>query len=297
MSLTLKRVFMSLFGLLGALALWPSLLALQYLQPRFPSYLTFCLTQGVVLGLVFGAFFGSFEGVVVSSRPKAFKGLAFGAAFGALAGALGVLVGQLFLFAAGSMLWRSASARNGAGFAAASGLAWAIMGLFLALTEGLRARSSRKLLVGLAGGALGGIIGGAALVVLSYALPGRPLALLAGLALFGLSLSVFYSLFENRFSAGALMLVNGPLKGKEYYVVSRKMRIGSSSDCDIVLKDYPGVEAVHATVNLKGDKVLVEPEAPTARVFVNDEAPAGRPLRPEDVLAVGKAKFIYGYFG
>jgi|JFJP01.1.fsa_nt_gi hypothetical protein len=297
MSLTLKRIFLALFGLLGAIALWPILLSLQYFQQAFPSYLVFSLAQGVLLGLVFGAFFGSFEGVVVSSRPKAFKGLLFGAAFGAIAGALGVMAGQLFLFAAGSTLWRTTSARNGVGLAVASGIAWTIVGIFLALTEGLRARSTRKLLVGLAGGVLGGLAGGAALAGLSYFFPDEPLSLLAGLALFGLALSVFWSLFENRFSSGAFMLLNGPLKGKEYSILSRRMKIGTAPDCDIVLKGYPGVEALHATVRLSKGKVLLEQEKAGARLFINDEPPAGRSLKPEDVIAVGKAKFIYGYFG
>ncbi len=297
MSLTLKRVFMALFGLLGALALWPCLLALQYRQQAFPGYLLFSLAQGVTLGLVFGAFFGSFEGVVVSSRPKAFKGLLFGAGFGALSGAAGVMAGQLFLFAAGSALWHTESARNGVGLAIASGVAWTIVGLFLALTEGFRARSARKILVGLAGGVAGGLAGGAALSAVSWFFPGNPLALLAGLAAFGLSISLAWSLFENRFSSGALMLLNGPFKGKEYHVLSRRMKIGSGSGCDIVLKGYPEVEELHATLRLSGGKVLVEAEKAGARLLVNDEPPAGRSLKPEDVLAVGKAKFIYGYFG
>jgi len=288
---------MAVFGLLGALFLWPCLLTLQYYQESFPSYLLFSLAQGIALGMAFGAFFGSFEGIVVSSRPKAFSGLLFGAAFGAVAGAAGVMAGQLFLFSAGSALWKTASARNGVGLAIASGVAWTIIGVILALTEGLRARSARKLLVGLAGGSFGGLAGGAALSAVSYFFPGEPWSLLAGLAVFGLSLGLCYSLFENRFSSGALMLLNGPLKGKEYYVLSRAMRIGSGSDCDIVLKGYPDVEKAHATVRASGGKVVVEQERSGARVLVNDEPPAGRALKPEDVIAVGKAKFIYGYFG
>jgi hypothetical protein len=293
----LKRIFLAIFGLLGALALWPLLLALQFYQQEFQSYLLFSLAQGVLLGLVFGALFGSFEGVVVSSKSKAFKGLLFGAVFGSIAGALGVMAGQVFLFAAGSSLWRTASARNGVGLAVASGVAWTIVGIFLALTEGLRARSTRKILVGLAGGVLGGLAGGSALAGLSFFFPDEPLSLLAGLAIFGLSLSVFWSVFENQFSSGALMLLNGPLKGKEYSILSRTMKIGAAPDCDIVLKGYPDVEPLHATVRLAKGKVLLQQEKAGARLLVNDEPPAGRSLKPEDVVAVGKAKFMYGYFG
>ena len=203
---------------------------------------------------------------------------------------------QLFLFSAGSALWKSASQRNSLGLAVASGIAWAIAGLCIALIEGLRARSSRKMVVGLAGGLAGGITGGAALSALSYAFPESDLSLLAGLAVFGLCLSAAYSLFENRFSAGSIMLLNGPLKGKEYYVLGKALRIGSSPDCDIVLKGYPDVEPLHVTLRQAEGKLVLNPEKAGARLLLNDEPPAGRSIRPEDVITVGKAKLMYGYF-
>lgn len=297
MSLQLKRVIMALLGLLGALMLWPILLTVQRWQASFPSYLVFSVVQGVCLGLVFGAFFGSFEGIVVSSRSKAFRGLLFGALFGAAAGAVGVLVGQLFLFLAGAALFRTNSARLGAGIAVANGIAWVLIGTFLTMTEGLRARSPRKLMVGLLGGFLGGLTGGLALSALQVLNPNGKFSLLVGLALFGFLLSLFYSVLENRFQAGALKLLNGPLKGKEYPVVSRKTMLGADAACDIVLKGYPEVQDVHAALTLEKGKVYLRSVKPGARLLVNDGPAAEASLRPEDVIAVGKAKFLYGYFG
>ncbi|NLJ47273.1 MAG: FHA domain-containing protein [Treponema sp.] len=296
MSLTFKRGIMTALGILGALMLWPVLLTIQRVQAAFPSYLTFTLAQGACLGLVFGALFGSFEGIVVSSRKKAFRGSGFGALFGAASGALGVLAGQLFLFLAGGALFRTNSSRLGPGLAAANGIAWAIAGTFLTMIEGIRARSSRKLLVGFLGGLAGGLAGGAILSTLQVLAPGGRWSLLAGLAAFGFLLALFYSLFENRFQAGTLKLLNGPLKGKEYPVLSRTTTIGSDAACDIVLAGYPGVRSVHAKVFLEKGKVYVRPAGPDAGVLVNDEPCGDSALRPEDVLAAGKAKFLYGYF-
>lgn len=296
MSLQWKRVIMAVLGLLGALMLWPVLLTVQRWQSLFPSYLVFSLAQGVCLGLIFGALFGSFEGIVVSSRAKAFRGLAFGALFGAFSGAVGVLGGQLFLFLAGAALFRTNSARLGAGLAAANALAWVIIGTFLATIEGLRARSTRKLMVGILGGFLGGLSGGLALSALQILSPEGKFSLLAGLCLFGFLLSLFYSILENRFQAGALKLLNGPLKGKEYPVVSRKTILGADSACDIVLSGYPEVQGVHAVVSLEKGKISIRPVKPGARLLVNDGPATEAALRPEDVIAVGKAKFLYGYF-
>ena len=296
MSLQLKRIVMAALGILGAAMLWPILLTVQRWQSMFPSYLVFSLAQGVCLGFVFGALFGSFEGIVVSSRAKSFKGLIFGALFGACAGAFGVLVGQLFLFLAGAALFRSNSARMGVGIVVANGIAWVIIGMFLAMTEGLRARSPRKLMVGLLGGLLGGLSGGLALSALQMWKPNGRFSLLAGLALFGFLLSLFYSVLENRFQAGTLKLLNGPLKGKEYPVVSRKTMLGVDAACDIVLKGYPDVQDVHAALTLEKGKVYVRAVKPGARLLVNDGPAQDASLRPEDVIAVGKAKFLYGYF-
>jgi len=297
MSLTMKRLIMMAFGLLGACVAWPMLSTAQYFQASFPGYLAFALTQGALAGMAFGAMFGSMEGIVVSSRAKALGGLGFGALYGAIAGAVGALAGQLFLFVAGDVLFKTAAARMGPALAVSNGLAWAILGVAIAMTEGVRARSGRKLLVGLLGGVVGGLIGGAALSAISYALPGDGVALLAGLALFGLATSGAYAAFENRFSAGALRLLNGPLKDKEYPVVSRRLTIGSDDACDVVLKGYPGVEPLHASLVAGKAGPSLRAEKPGARLLVNDEAPSDRALRPEDVIAVGKAKFIYGYFG
>lgn len=297
MSLTLKRVFMALFGLLGALVAWPALSALRFLQPRFPGYLAFTLAQGAAAGLAFGAMLGSIEGVVVSSRAKALRGLGFGALYGALAGAAGAAAGQLALFVAGATLFKSASTRLGPALALSNGVAWAIIGLAIALTEGLRARSPRKLAAGLAGGAVGGLLGGAVLSALSYARPDDGAALLAGLAIFGLAIGSSYAAFENRFSFGALKLLNGPLKNKEYLLASKRLTLGSDDTCDVVLKGYPGVAPLHAVIRAgkEGARLEAGPDAP--RVSVNDEPLGDRPLRQEDVIAIGKAKFIYGYFG
>lgn len=296
MSVFLKRVFMNALGLAAALMLWPFLLLLQYNQSAFPGFLAFSAVQGIVFGAVFGAVFGSFEGIAVSSRPKALSGMLFGALFGACAGVVGTLAGQGLLFAAGASVLKNQAARMSIGLSLARGSGWVIMGVLLAMTEGFRSRSVRKLLVGASGGAVGGILGGVALEALLVLFPGNGIASLAGLALFGLAVAFFYSMFENGFSAGTLKLLNGALKGKEYPLVSRVMTIGSEAGCDIVLKGYPGVDAKHAQVSVSKTGVTVKALGSSGKVFVNEAAPGQAPLRREDVVAVGKAKFIFGHF-
>ncbi|MBU0934561.1 MAG: VWA domain-containing protein [Spirochaetes bacterium] len=295
MSLTIKRILMLFMGALAASISWPVLLFIQYHKAGFPSYLIFTMVQGMILGLVFGAVFGSFEGIVVSSRRKAFLGMLFGAAFGLFSGALGMLAGQGFLLLAANSLFRSQADRLYRGLVFANGIGWVLIGLFVALVEGLRSRSPRKLLIGLIGGVCGGLAGGTILQLLLLYFPGSSLWLLAGLILFGLALAGFYSFFENRFSAGTLKLLNGAIKGKEYQLTKRETVIGSDNGCDIVLAGYPGVLPRHAVVKLSGRRASIAALDKKASLLVNDEAAAESPLRREDVFALGKAKFFFGF--
>lgn len=296
MSLTLKRIIMVTLGVLGACMVWPCLLAVQYYQTAFPGYLFFSLAQGMLFGLFFGAIFGSFEGIVVSSRPKAFKGLALGAAAGLVAGATGVLAGQSFLFRAAEEILSTWESGRDLGIVAANGVGWALIGLFVAMIEGFRSRSARKLLVGLAGGIVGGVMGGAALQALLFLFPSSQYALLAGLVLFGFFLSFCYSFFENRFSWGSVKLLNGPLKNKEYHLVKARMSVGTKSTCDIVLEGYRDVEPVHAWIGMRKGRMYVTSAQTERPLKVNEERTNEAQLRREDVIAVGSAKFMYGIF-
>jgi len=296
MSLFLKRVIMVILGIVGAFAVWPCLLIIQYFQMSFPGYFLFSLTQGLVFGCIFGAIFGSFEGIVVSSRPKAVRGLLFGSLAGLIAGAIGVISGQSFLFYFADIIYSKFPNISGIGLIFANGVGWVIIGVFVAMIEGFRARSIRKICVGLAGGIVGGLIGGATLQTLLFFYPGNRLALLAGLVLFGFSLSFFYSFFENRFSLGSIKLLNGPLKNKEYHLIKPKMSVGSGDTCDIVLAGYRDIDILHAYVTIKKGRVSIVCSGGKNTVKVNDETKKEASLRREDVFSIGNAKFMYGIF-
>jgi MFS family permease len=296
MSLSLKRFLVAALGLLGAVMSWPPLLLIQSAQASFPGYLSFSIAQGLVLGCVFGAIFGSIEGIVVSSRSKAAKGLLFGAIAGLASGTCGVIAGQSFVFSAGQGLSESTDALSKVALYAINGAGWTIIAVFVAAIEGFRARSPRKIAVGLLGGAIGGVIGGTTLQFFLSSQPGNQYALLAGLCLFGLSLSICYALFEKGFSFGSIKLLNGPLRGKEYLITKSRMTVGKSHSCDIVLDGYREVADSHARITVKKGRIILSPTSKAAAVRVNDERTEESALRREDVFSIGSAKFMYGFF-
>lgn len=296
MSLTFKRVVMIVLGLMGGCMVWPLLLTVQFYQMGFPGYFSFSLVQGMVFGMVFGAIFGSFEGIVLSSRAKAFKGLLFGALAGIASGALAVIAGQAALFQAADAAESAGQTLTGLSLVIASGTSWMIIGVCISMVEGFRSRSLRKILVGLAGGITGGVLGGVALQIILNRYPANEWALLAGLLVFSLSLSLGYTFFENRFSFGSVKILNGPLKNKEISLSRQKMSIGSSDSCDIVLSGYRDLLPLHANLFIKKGRVTIQAAAENASLKVNDTKTSEQALRREDVFAIGSAKCMYGIF-
>lgn len=296
MSLSLKKLLVAVLGLIGALISWPPLLLIQSAQTSFPGYLSFSIAQGLALGCAFGAIFGSIEGIVVSSRSKAVKGLLFGAIAGLASGTCGVIAGQSFVFSAGQGLSESSGALAKVALYAINGAGWTIIAVFVATIEGFRSRSPRKIAVGLVGGAIGGLIGGTTLQFFLSSQPGNQYALLAGLCLFGLSLSICYALFENGFSFGSIKLLNGPLRGKEYLITKSRMTVGKNHSSDIVLDGYRDVADAHARITVKKGRIVLSSISKDAAIRVNDEKTMESALRREDVFSIGSAKFMYGFF-
>jgi len=293
MSSSAKRFIICTLGILGGLAAWPAAEVILLYQASFPSYLIFSLIQGSALGLFLGIFFGSAEGIISSDKTRGIKGIMTGAFVGLAGGAIGMLIGQAVLFLLRSTLFTSFRSFNFVGLHLARALGWAAMGVFIGMIEGIRALSGRKISVGILGGFSGGLLGGVVYEYLSFLFPSAFFARLAGLTVLGLLIALFYALIEKRLSPGVLRLLNGSLKGKEFFINQRRLRIGSSVKNDICLKNYEGVAERHAVIRFKRDDVHIEESKGENPVFVNDQKVKSRTLKYEDVLRIGSAKFFF----
>lgn len=296
MTSLVRRVVIVAVGLLGGLFAWPLIEVCVNLQSVFPSYFAFTLAAGVVAGAAIGAFFASAEGLMAASPRTALGGALGGAAVGAVGGVAGAFAAQALLFAAGEGLTQAAGDRAALGLALARAAGWAVVGAAVGTGEGLRARSLKKACLGAAGGAAGGFAGGLAL---AWAMAVRPdLAagrLLGLLAMAGLTAGA-YALLEKRFALGALKVLNGPLKGKEFLINQRLIGLGAAEGAAVCLKGYRDVGPDHALLRAKSGGLSVEPRG--GKVLVNEAAVEGRrELKLDDVVQVGGAKLLYGYFG
>lgn len=295
MSTLTRRIIICTLGVLAGIAAWPLIETLLAYQLFFPSYLLFSIATGAVFGLVLGAFFGSGEGIIVSVPGRILKGALTGALTGLAGGVVGFLVGQAVLFLMGNYVFRSAGDINTFALTIARSVGWAVLGLFVGMSEGIRARSGKKLLVGVLGGLIGGFLGGAILEYARLLFPTIGFARLIGLSFFGLLIGLFYGIIERKLSYGVLRLLTGRMKGKEYILGQQKMRIGVSQRNEIAIPGYREVEDLQAVLRIKGEDVILERTETGAPVYVNDQPIERHVLKYEDVIKIGSAKFFYRY--
>jgi len=294
MSATIRRLILVILGVIAGAAAWPLIELLLSYQRLFPSYFIFSLAQGLVFGSVLGAFFGSGEGLTSKEGAKVIHGALTGMVTGIAGGIIGFLAGQAVLFLVIQYTFSSSHTHQFIVVPLARILGWIILGIAVGSSEGLRARSLKKSLVGAAGGGIGGILGGAAIEYLRTLYPQWIYARLIGFVLFGLFIGFFYALLERRVSLGIVRVLNGSKRGKEYSFSQNKLSLGSGARNDIVLEGYSGLAQRHAVFRVRGKDVYVEKKDAKSRVLVN-EVPVKKThlLKYEDVIQAGTAKLFY----
>jgi hypothetical protein len=103
--------------------------------------------------------------------------------------------------------------RASLGIALAVGLGWAVLGAAIGISGGVMIRSSDRALYGVAGGSVGGFLGGLLFTTLSAT---SIWSALAGLALLGLSIGAFINLVEEAFISAKLKVIKGRHLGREF---------------------------------------------------------------------------------
>ncbi len=283
-----------MLGIIAGVAAWPLIELLLHYQRIFPGYFSFSVVQGVVFGAVLGAFFGSGEGLTSKEKGKIPRGTLTGILSGSLGGAVGFTLGQGILFLVVHNTVSSFQTHRFLLVPSARIIGWVILGIAVGSSEGIRAKSFKKSLVGAAGGLLGGLFGGAAIEYLSIVFPKFPYARLAGMMIFGLCTGLFYGLIERGASPGALRVLNGTSRGREYGLAQNKVTLGSDKKNDIVLNGYDRVASRHAVFRVKRRDVYLRAEDKKAPLLVNEQPIHGEQLlKYEDVIQAGSAKIFF----
>ena len=130
---------------------------------------------------------------------------------------------------------------------------WAVLGLFVGAGEGVRARSPKTHRRRGARAAWSAASwAGSSWSTRACCCPWAPRPRLIGLVVLGLADRLLLRADRARLVVGVLRVLNGRLKGKEFLVNQRRMRIGRSRRNEIALPGYEDLAERQAEIRLRG---------------------------------------------
>jgi hypothetical protein len=290
-----RRLILLAIGLLAGICAWPVAEVILSFQADFPSYMAFSVVLGAVTGAVMGAFFGTAEGITSRVKSRIPWGMLLGALVGCIGGGAGLLAGQAALWMIGTLFLQSYASFQRVVLPLSHAIGWAVLGVFVGAGEGIRAGSMKKIGIGILGGLTGGLLGGFILEYARLLLPVAGVSRLIGFATLGCAIGAFYGLIEKGMSFGIFRVLTGGLKGKEFLLNQRRMRLGRSPRNEIALPSYEDLADRQAQVRVsRGEVVLVNLE-PRLPILVNEEKVTEKRLKLGDVIRVGSVRMFYKY--
>jgi pSer/pThr/pTyr-binding forkhead associated (FHA) protein len=245
---------------------------------------------GSTSGLLIGAMIGLATGLSLGTGKHILRAVALGAGVGAIGGWVGVTIGQIIFGVLDATI-------PFAGLIVGRILGWSAFGALIGVSEGLIARSPKRMRNGLLGGAIGGALGGALFDFLAFTIgsvfgfalraegeAGAP-SRAVGLTLIGAGIGLFIGLLEWLTRAAWVRVLYGRNEGKDYPIDRDGAYLGREELADVPLRGDPQVAPRHAEIRMDGGGYVLIPLAPMA---VNGQ-PVGAPveLNDGDLLQIG----------
>lgn len=246
---------------------------------------------GGALGGFVGLALGAVEGVTMGAWSRAATGGGLGLLIGGLGGAMGGMTGQVLF----SAILGAARGASGLGLnlqtVAARAVGWALVGAFVGLGPGVQLMAPRKMVNGVLGGLLGGFLGGllfdpiGAVLGAMGPLVGTPSRFVSMIVL-GLCTGLGIGLVEEIRKEAWLILVAGPLAGKQFILYKNLTYIGSAPAMDIPLVKDRAVAPKQCVLEAQGARHILR-DLTAGQTLVNGR-PVGRQiLQDRDSIQMG----------
>lgn len=175
----------------------------------------------------------------------------------------------------------------------ARGIGWGILGAFLAIAPGIAMRNWKKFLLGLAGGAVGGLLGGILFDPICQLTGSDIPARFVNILGLGVGAAVATALLEEVAKQGWLKVATGVITGKQFILYRNPTVIGSSPKSEIYLFKDPTVAPKHAAINSIGGEFLLTTLNGTT-VLLNGSPIKQQRLRNGDQIRIGNTIFLFG---
>lgn len=178
------------------------------------------------------------------------------------------------------------------------GLAWSVVSCGAGLSLGILLKSKKMILNGLAGGIVGGALGGILFDPVGRFISGNmedgTLSRAVGIIAVGTLTGLFVGIFESINKESWLLMLKGPLAGKQFVIFKSPIFLGSAPKCEIYLFKDPDIEPKHVRITTTGKKYLMEDLNSDQGTFVNGRKLTSKyVLQPEDVITLGETILKY----
>lgn len=285
-------VQMAVAGAVGGLLAWLVTEPQERLHSTYAAdmiaelYLSAMIFFSIIGGLI-GLCLGVVEGISTANWRQALSGGLIGLGIGAVGGAVAGVLGQMaYSFLGGH------GDRLDLGQLLARSVGWSIAGLFIGLGQGASGRSMKKVVNGLLGGASGGFIGGVLFDPIGALISGG-MARLAALVVIGTASGAAIGLIEELRKEAWLLIVDGPLTGKQFILYRQQTTIGSSPHCDIALLKDHVLAPQQAVIDLQGGRTMLRVTGTMGVTYVNRQPAEQQSLRSGDIIQLGQTVFEY----
>lgn len=197
---------------------------------------------GAALGGLIALALGAVESVVTGAWRKALAGGLLGLVVGGVGGSVGAILAQVMYSLAGGGQPGTPLVQQ----ILVRALGWAVIGALIGLAPGLQMMAARKVTNGLLGGALGGFVGGLlfdpiALMFGFVGIIGGTLSRLVGIVVTGLCTGLGIGMVEELRKEAWVVVVAGPLAGKQFILYRQQTWVGSDPGMDIPLLKDPSI--------------------------------------------------------
>ena len=247
-------------------------------------------TRDALAGLLIGGAIGYALSAMGPLRDGAWLTLARASTWGALAGALGGAVGLLL----GEVVL--GSFRGGL---VGRALSWAVLGLGIGAGQGIAYRSRQKLVFGLIGGGLGGLIGGWLFEALRQSMGNRyDLGQGVGIALLGGGLGMGVAVVEQALRRSWVQVLNGRQEGRSYLLRRGTSTFGLDERADVGLFGDPAVGRRHAEIMGGRSGFAIRNLDAAGRTRLNGTTvTADAPLKDGDLIELGGTRLVFRHRG
>lgn len=291
-----KLFYLMVFGAIGGVLAW------AVNEPFMTDDLTRTVDWGELArfgatsGMLIGAMIGLATGLSLGTGKHILRGAGLGALMGIFGGWIGVTIGQILFSVFGATL-------PVIGLIIGRIVGWGAFGALIGLSEGIIARSPKRMRNGLLGGAMGGALGGALFDFLAFTVgsifgfalraegeagaPSRAVAL----TLIGAGVGLFIGLLELITRSAWVRVIYGRNEGKDYPIDRDGAYIGRDELADVPLRGDPQVAPRHAEIRMDGGGYALVPLAP---LLVNGRHVAAPvQLSDGDMLQIGQLQLQF----